>query len=123
MTEQAKKKWKERISRHLAKEFTGNFWRWRGSAFLNFGFEGVDNARARYEFHIKMLTLKAVIQTEEDYGIPDSVRMFTGENAIEECIEWTTERLIELYETVSARTAPYKAGYENYRRALKGEVR
>lgn len=70
-----------------------------------------------------MLTLKAVIQTEEDYGIPDSVRMFTGENAIEECIEWTTERLIELYETVSARTAPYKAGYENYQRALKGEVR
>ena len=89
---------------------------------LNFGYEGVDNACARYEFHIKMFTLKAVLQTEEDYGVPNSVRMFTGENAIEECIEWTTERLIELYETVSARTAPYKAGYENYQRALKGEV-
>ena len=122
MTEALKKKWKERISKRLGKEFAGNFWKWRGSEFLNFGYEGVDNACARYEFHIKMFTLKAVLQTEEDYGVPNSVRMFAGENAIEECIEWTTERLIELYETVSERTAPYKAGYENYQRALKGGV-
>lgn len=120
MTETERKRMKERIAKRLGKEFTGSFWKWRGSEFINFGFEGVDGATARYEFHIKMLTLKAVVQTQENYNIPDSVHMFVGENAIEECIEWTAEKLLELYETVSARTEPYKQGYRDYQRALQG---
>lgn len=120
MTETERKRMKEKLCKKLGKEFAGNFWRWRGSEFINFGFSGVEGTTARYEFHIKMLTLKAIVQTQEDYNVPDSVRMFTGDNAIEECVDWTAEKLIELYETVTARTAPFEQGYKDYRRALSG---
>lgn len=120
MTETERKRIKERICKKLGKEFTGNFWKWRGSEFINFGYYGVEGAAANVEFRIKMLTLKAVVQTQDDYNVPDSVHMFTGDNAIEECVEWTAEKLIELYETVSARTAPYERGYREYKKALQG---
>ena len=118
MTEREKKK--AAIVKRLGREFAGNFWKWRGSEFINFGFDGVEGARARYEFHIKMLTLKAIVETQDDYNVPDSVHMFVGDNAIEECVEWTAEKLIELYETVSARTAPFLQGYRNYKKAISG---
>lgn len=120
MTEAERKRMKDRLCKKLGKEFAGNFWRWRGSEFINFGFSGIEGASARYEFHIKMLTLKAIVQTQDDYNVPDSVHMFIGDNAIEECVEWTAERLIDLYETVTARTAPYAQGYQQYRKALQG---
>ena len=120
MTEAERKRVKERLCKKLGKEFAGNFWKWRGSEFINFGYCGIEGTTARYEFHIKMLTLKAMVQTEDDYNVPDSVHMFVGDNAIEECIEWTAERLIDLYETVKQRTAPYEQGFRDYKRALEG---
>ena len=120
MTETERKRMKARLVKKLANEFAGNFWKWRGSEFINFGYMGVVGATAYVEFRIKMLTLKATLRTEEQYNIPDSVHMFTGDNAIEECVGWTAEKLIELYETVSARTAPYEHGYREYKKALQG---
>lgn len=90
---------------------------------MNFNYYGVQGARCRVEFRIKMLTLTVTIESEEAYNVPNSVRMFVGDNAIDECIAWTAEKLIQLYETVSARTAPYEEGYVKYQRALQGKLR
>lgn len=111
---------KDRLSKKLAREFVGNFWKWRGTEFINYAYAGVEGATAWYEFHVGANTIKSVILTEEDYNIPDSVRMFTGDNAVAECVDWTAEKLIELYETVSERTAPYLIAHEAYKRARAG---
>lgn len=87
---------------------------------MNFNHHGVSGVMAYTKFTIKMLTLKAEIESEREYNVPDSVHMFVGDNAIEECIEWTAEKLIELYETVKQRTAPYEQGFRDYKRALEG---
>ena len=118
MTEREKKK--ATISRMLAEEFAGNFWKWRGGEFINFNWHGVSGCMAYVRFTIKNVTLKVEIESEREYNVPDSVHMFTGDNAIEECIAWTAEKLMELYETVSERTAPFVNGYRNYKKALQG---
>lgn len=123
MTETARKKTAERLSKTLHREFVGNSWKWRGTEFFNFGYYEIQGAGCRVEFRIKMLTLTATIESEEAYNVPNSVRMFVGDNAIDECIAWTAEKLIQLYETVSARTAPYEEGYVKYQRALQGKLR
>lgn len=120
MTETERKRKKDCIKRKLAEEFAGSFWKWRGSSFVNFNHHGVSGVMAYTKFTIKMLTLKAEIESEREYNVPDSVHMFVGDNAIEECIEWTAEKLIELYETVKQRTAPYEQGFRDYKRALEG---
>ena len=120
MTERERKKQKDGIKRKLAEEFAGNFWKWRGTEFINFNWHGVSGCKAYVRFTIKMLTLKAEIESEQYYNVPDSVHMFVGDNAIEECIDWTAEKLMELYDTVTARTEPYKQGYMDYQKALQG---
>lgn len=122
MTEALKKKWKDKLIKHFDKEYYAEPWTFRGSEFFRVTNGRVGDLWTVIHFHCGFMWVKAKLFTG-DYGIPDMVRMFTGVHAAEECIEWTAERLIELYETVSERTAPYKAGYENYQRALKGEVR
>lgn len=85
---------------------------------MNFGFEGVGEYTARYEFHMKFYTVKAVVETEEQYDIPDSTLEFTGPDAIEECVDWTAEKLLDLYEELTKRTAPFAAAHEAFKRAM-----
>lgn len=122
MTATEWKRQKVTLAKRLAKEFAGRFWQWRGSEFMNFGFEGVEGYTARYEFHMKFYTVKAVIETEEQYGIPDSVRVFTGPDAIEECVDWTAEKLLDVYEELKERTAPFAAAHEAFKRAMQGRT-
>lgn len=60
------------------------------------------------------------IDMEEKYNISDKDKIFTGENALGEAVEWTAEMLIELYKTIEQRTTPYRQGHEDYLRVLKG---
>lgn len=118
---QAEFKAKERLRKRVAKGFYEGFWRYRGTEFVGWELLGVSKYLASTRFTCNHVSVKVRIETEEEYGIEDSVKMFVGENAAEECIQWATDRLWELYVTVSARMAPYESGYRKYQRALKGE--
>lgn len=57
----------------------------------------------------------------DHYGIDNSVRMFTGQTAAEDCIKWTVFKAREVIETVAERVQPYENNYNNYLKALRGE--
>lgn len=116
-----KEKVRANIERSLAEEFAGNFWKWRGGEFINFGHYGAAGVQPYVMFTIKGFVLKAEIQSQNEFNVPDCVRQFIGDNAVEECIEWTAAKLYELYKTVKERTEPYRMGYELYKKAWQGK--
>ena len=54
-------------------------------------------------------------------GIENSVRMFTGQTAAEDCIKWTAFKSREAIEEAAKRVQPYENGYRQYLKALRGE--
>ncbi len=111
---------KEQIIKRLGKEFAGNFWRWKANVFENCCYPNVGGVRISVTFQCTMTKLKAMFETEEDYAIPNEEKEFTGDEAFRECLEWTTEKIIEKSEIIKGRVKPYRKGYENYLNALRG---
>lgn len=104
----------------LSKEFYDGAWRFRGTQFIHrMSLEG--KACIVYvTFSCGYGWVKANVGSEY-YGIPDSVRMFTGQTAAEECIRWSAYKVCEADEIVANRTQPYVAAHEKYLKALRGE--
>ena len=113
-------KTKARLEKKIGKDLLGG-WKWTGSEFFNFGFYGVVGSSAHVKFIAGFQTLKVEIDLSE-YNLPDEQETFAGMTALQDSISWTAERLVNLYEIISKRAAPYVAGYINYQRAVKGEV-
>lgn len=118
----AEEKVKQRLIKKLGNELLKG-WEWHGTRFYNLQRAGVTTETwVLIHFTAGYGWLKANLLTEGEYGIPDSVRMFTGENAIEEMIKWTTDKLYEIHKIVSERIAPYIRGQIEYERALRGRL-
>ena len=114
--EQVKQRLIKRIGKGLEKE-----WYWQGTRFTKTARIGVTSGYSVYViFTADHCWVKADMQTESEYGIPDGERRFKSDNCIEEMVEWVAEKAIEVYEIVSKRVAPYQQGHEEYLRALKG---
>lgn len=114
-------KQKVRIAKQIRAHIIANNWYWRGVEFCSFYWCGVKGAEAYTCFTAKYNALKVTIETENEYNIPNQVCMFAGDNAMEEAVSWTADRLLEIYKTVSVRTAPYEKGYLDYLKAVKGQ--
>lgn len=115
-----KKAAREQVVEHLSKQFYAETWKFRGSQFVHVACSGIGDVTTCVHFFCGLWWVKAKVFSEDRYGIPDSEKMFTGEHAAEECIEWTADRLVELYKTVTERVAPYRQNYEAYQQALRG---
>lgn len=104
---------------YLSKEFYEGTWRFRGTEFMR-----VVQVKAK-ECHVVVHLscgygwVKSRIFSDH-YGIENSVRMFTGRTAAEDCIKWTAVKACDTLETVLKRTQPYIGGHEQYLKALKG---
>lgn len=120
MAQTLEERQKARIAKQIRNRIVGAQWYWRGVEFCNFGWCGIDGALAFTCFTAKYNALKVTIDTENEYNIPNQVRMFVGENAMEDAVNWTAERLLETYKTISCRTAPFKKGHLDYIKAIKG---
>lgn len=109
---------KERAEERLRKDFYEGAWRFRGTEFLT-----VTNARpvgtdaVCVHFICGLMWVKARV-----FGAPERVRMFTGDNAAEECIKWAAQAVHEECERRERDIRPYKRAYENYCKALRGEI-
>ena len=95
---------------YLTKEFYEGAWRFRGTEFMR-----VVQLKANEHFVVVHLScgygwVKSRILSDH-YGIDNSVRMFTGQTAAEDCIKWT----------VVDRVQPYENNYNKYLKALRGE--
>ena len=105
---------------YLTKEFYEGAWRFRGTEFMR-----VVQLKANEHFVVVHLScgygwVKSRILSDH-YGIDNSVRMFTGQTAAEDCIKWTAFKAREVIEMIAERTQPYVCGHEQYLKALRGE--
>ena len=121
MAQTFEEKQKARLVKQIGERIIGSHWYWRGTHFINFAWCGVSGAQAYTKFTANYNYLEVNIDTEGEYNIPNQVNMFSGENALEEAVNWAAERLLEIYKTVSLRAAPYEKGHLNYLRAVKGQ--
>lgn len=111
---------KEQVMERLGKEFMDRGWVWRNGIFQNVCFPYINGVRIDVVLRCTFTTVGAMIDTESDYGIANEEQSFSGETAIEECLEWAAEKAIEKSEIVNGRVKPYQQGHEEYLRALKG---
>lgn len=109
----------EKVEAHFSKEFYEGSWRFRGTQFLRMTSYGTRDLFVLVHFSCGYGWVKAKVFAD-DYGIPESVRMFAGDTAAEDCIRWAASKAVEVFETVSARTEPYKDGMMKYKMALQG---
>lgn len=112
----------ERVEAKLSKEFYEGAWKFRGTQFIHRASVETETCFSYVTFSCGYGWVKAAVGSKY-YGIPESVRMFTGQEAAEECIRWAAMKSCEAEEVVSARTAPYRAFHEKYLQLLKGEER
>lgn len=112
----------ERLEAKLSKEFYEERWRFFGTEFTLLTTAHQDGHYVRIYFSCGFGWLKVRIDADH-YGIDDSVRMFAGTTAAEDCIRWAARRAIDVFNTVAARVEPYKDGMRKYNSALRGEGR
>lgn len=113
---------KERIVKAIAKDVYGRGWIFQGTEVGTFNSYDVGGVYVYARFTWSGFAVKSYVDGEQ-CGAEDCVRMFVGENAMSEAIEWTADRIISIREEAARRAAPYAAGHEKYLRAMKGEVR
>lgn len=116
----AEERMKAQLIRQVHKRLAEDRWGWRGTEFTNWHYCGIKNYCASVRFIATFWCLKVCIEQEETYGLPDQVSMFVGDSAISQAVEWTANKLLELYKQVAERAAPYVQGYEQYLRAVQG---
>lgn len=121
MAQTLEQRLRAKIVRQIREYIIGDTWGWRGTEFIKFKYCGLSGAEAYTCFTAKYNCLKVDIDMEREYNLPNQVCMFAGENAMEDAINWTVERLLELYNTVAARVAPFVKGHLDYLRAVKGQ--
>ncbi len=118
-------KQKEQTKKTLANHLVNALWKWSVSQFIWSTFEVADINGQRVSipitFAAKMNTLSVRIKLTQKFGLPDRERTFTGENAIEDAIEWEAENLFAIVDEIGQRTSSYAQGYENYMLALQGK--
>lgn len=117
----AKKTTKTRLMRKVGQALEEN-WTWNGVSFFKVARAGVTTDHsALIHYTAGNGWIKAKIFLEEEFGIHDCVKLFSGSDAIEKMVEWVSDKLIDLHETIQARIAPYQKGHEDYLKALKGQ--
>ena len=110
----------KQLERQVHKRLVEDRWSWHGTEFGNFGHCGVGNYTAYVRFTATFTRLKVHIDLQESYSLPDEDCVFEGEESIQNAVEWTATKLLELYHKIAARTAPYVAGHNQYLKAVQG---
>lgn len=105
---------------YLTKEFYEGAWRFRGTEFFHVAQPRKGDCHLVVHFLCGYGWVKSRIFSEH-LGIENSVRMFTGQTAAEDCVKWTAFKSCEAIEEASRRAKPYVCGHEQYLKALRGE--
>lgn len=110
----------EQVSRSLGKDFMGGRWWWRPNVFQTNCFPWINGVGITVRFECTLSVVRAIIDTADDYGLPNEQQEFQGENAIGKCLAWAAEKVVEKSEIISGQVKPYRQGHKEYLRALKG---
>lgn len=118
----ATEKAKTSLKRRMTKNIVG-WWRYCGGKFVVDNQEFVNGLGVKWEMTHKFHSLKAEINTLEQYGIPNAEKEFNGDDAFEEALDWIIEKIFETVEILKDRTIPYLEGKVKYDMALYGGIK
>lgn len=111
---------RKRLIKAIGTRVYNERWYYYGTEFGTHDRYEVGGASIYARISVSGFAVKAYVEGEK-YGMQDFVRMFVGGSAMQEAIEWTADRILQIGEEVKARTMPYMESYEQYRKALRGE--
>lgn len=122
MTKTAQEKAKDtRLRNELYKAFADNGWSYRGTEFQKFVWLGRGAVKFGCWFSCNLKYVKARIEGETQYQLEDRAGIFTGETAMEDCMKWTTENLVDMCSIVEKRLIAADKARLEYLRTLRGE--
>ena len=109
------------VRRNVNRALDRDSWRLHGGYFYQTSEVAANGLYIKVEWRWTFKGLEATIDPYAVYG-QEECKSFVGDNALEECLQWVTERVIALSNAVRERTEPYAKGMVMYQRALKGEL-
>lgn len=122
-------KHRDYVVNQVGRRVVGGGWAWRGTEFVS---EGYFRTRPRggvwsiVSFTANYNCIKATIEEQEQYNLPDQIAKFTGENALNEAVQWAADKLLELEQIVESRVAKYEMlrdrAVEDYSKAQRGLI-
>lgn len=106
------------LRKYLAKRVRRNLmerWSYNGCKFLKYEtyFDGDYTVLADYTCTFKTLGV-SLTAGRYPYERVIAEETFEGDNAVEECVAWVTDKLTERYFTTKEKLALYRAGYLAY---------
>lgn len=110
---------KARMAKSLGKKLCDYGWRFVGNGFYNYQFISLGDVSVLVRFNANLRSIRVEVESE-GYGVPNPEKTFTGEESLMDAMRWAVDSVFELYKTVTARTAPYRAGFEKYQKAVRG---
>lgn len=130
MTKTEQEKQRDYVVRQVGRDIVGGGWAWRGTEFVSSRYcntrRGKGGVGTSVHFAANYNNIKVTINQEEYYNIPDAIGTFTGENALNEAVQWAADKLLELDQIVSARVAKYEVlrdrVIEDYDKAQRGLI-
>lgn len=113
-----------RLRNKLRNEIAGSKWRLAGTEFCRFEWLGLyEQHTFALWFYCNLKRVRVFIYGIDEYGLPDVDNTFEGENAWDECIEWTADKIIEMTNTALERQQrsheDVRANY--HRKVYRGE--
>lgn len=109
------------IKRNVSKAMDRESWRLHGGYFYQTEEVAANGLYVKVEWRWTFKGLTATIDPYAVYG-QEERREFIGGDALEECVNWVTERIIARANAVRERTKPYEEAMVMYRRALIGDL-
>lgn len=110
---------KRQIKRETERDIAGD-WRYCGGKFVVNRIVRVNGFQIGWGLTHKFHSLKAVIDTERQYGIPNAEKEFDGDDAFEEALDWIIDKIFETADILQKRTYPFVEGKVRYEMALRG---
>ena len=120
----AEERTKARLRQNIGNEIVdcGKYgrWHWQGTQYASFGWCGTCGINAFIKFTANFRSIKVEVEPDQKFCINKSVEFFEGDDAMTAAVEWTVNKLYELYKTVTDRIAPFQKGYDDYMKAVQG---
>lgn len=119
----AEERTKAKLIKVVGNNIVNKNWHWQGTQYSSFGWCGTCGIEAYVRFTANFRSIEAEVTPDIKYNVASSVEKFEGDEAMTAAVEWTADKLYELYKTVTERTAPFQQGYNNYVLAMQGYKR
>lgn len=119
-------KLRKKVEEKVMRQITFKSWSYQGGRFITTEWYRISRdvvLEANFCCDLKQLSAAVSHGSEFDGTLKVlAERKFQGENAIEDCIQWTVDALIESDKKIQEIIAPYVEGKARYEMALKGKL-